>query len=421
MKNGRTKVWVISLILIGFIGSFFLGYFFSVVRLVSWDVFTSKPLNDWFKPQLALFFDEDQVDMKTVRAFNRVKNILGTRYYEPVNFSNSLSMAIKGLAAGTKDPYTVYYTPDEMKQFLEDTSGNYVGIGISVHMDENSLLTVADVFPDSPAKAAGIIKDDKIVKVNNEDVTPIKDADLIIKKIKGAPGTKVHVTVFRPSIKDYKEFDLERKPINVSYISSEMLDNKIGYIRIKQFDEDIDKDFEVQLNGLLAQGAKGLIIDVRDNPGGDYNEVVKICDRLVPKGLIVYTEDRNKNREEEYSDARELNMPLSVLVNGYSASASEILAACIKDYGKGTLVGTKTFGKGLVQSIDNRFSNGGGLKYTIARYFTPSGKCIHGIGVMPDIEIQLNDQFKTTAIEDIPHDKDNQLKIAIQEVIKKMK
>ncbi len=413
--------WILTLVLVCTVFAFMFGYLFSVVRMVSWEVFITKPMVEWLQPQYALFFNEDQVNVKDIQAYNRVKNILDTRYYEPVDFNAALSTSIKGLSAGLKDPYTVYYTPDEMKQFLEDTSGHYVGIGVSVHMDENYLLTVADVFADSPAKEAGILKNDKIVKVNNEDVTPIKDADLIVKKIKGNPGSKVRVTVFRPDLRDYLDFELERRSINVSYISSEVLDNKIGYIRIKQFDDDIAGDFEKELNDLIAKGIKGLVIDVRDNPGGDYSQVVKIADRIVPKGLIVYTEDRQKRKDEEFSDARELNMPLSILVNSYSASASEILAACVKDYGKGTLVGKKTFGKGLVQAIDTRFTNGGGLKYTVARYFTPSGKSIHGEGVMPDIEVEMNEKFKTTSIEDIPHNEDSQLKIAVEEIMKKIK
>ena len=170
------------------------------------------------------------------------------------------------------------------------------------------------------------------------------------------------------------------------------------------------------MNSLLAQEINGLVIDLRDNPGGDYHEVVKICDMLLPNGLIVYVEDRYGNRREEFSDSNHIDIPMSVLINGYSASASEIMSAALKDYGKATLVGTKTYGKGLVQQIDLRFTNGGGLKYTIARYFTPSGKSIHGEGVEPDIEVMLNEEFKSTSIDDIPHDKDNQLQIAIAQV-----
>lgn len=400
---------------------FFLGYFFSVIQLMSWDVFISKPINEWFKQQNAIYFDADQVDELNIEAFNKVKNVLENKYYKEVDFNEAFSHAIKGLSAGLDDPYTLYYTPEEMKAYLEGVSGNYVGIGVSVHMDENYLLTVADVFADSPAKEAGILKNDKIVKVDNEDVTTIRDADLIVKRIKGEPDTKVRITIYRPDERIYKEFELIRRVINISWISSEVLDEDIGYIHIKQFDDDIYRDFEVHLNNLMAKGIRGLVIDLRDNPGGSYYQVAQIADRIVPKGLIVYTEDRHKNRREQYSDERELEIPLAVLVNGYSASASEILAACVQDYDKGIIVGTKTFGKGLVQEIDIDFKNGGGLKYTKARYFTPSGKSIHGEGVIPDVEIELSEEFNTTSIEDIPQDKDNQLKIAIAEVMAKIK
>ena len=313
MKNRRI-LWISGLI-ITFVAAFFIGYFYSVVHLVSWEVFTSKAPSEWFNPQYALFFNENEVELKDIQAYNRVKNILDANYYENVDFGETFSTSIKGLTAGLKDPYTVYYTPEEMKQFLEASTGNYVGIGVSVHMDENYLLTVADVFADSPAKKVGIRKNDKIVKVDNEDVTSIKDADLIVKKIKGDEGSKVKITVYRPDTKGYIDFDIERKAINVSYISSEVIGENIGYLQIKQFDDDIASDFEQHLNSLISQGIKGLVIDLRDNPGGDYYQVVKIADRIVPKGIIVYTEDRQKRKDEEFSDARELNMPLSILIN----------------------------------------------------------------------------------------------------------
>ncbi|MGI6122627.1 MAG: S41 family peptidase [Acetivibrionales bacterium] len=413
----RQKILFSVILPICFVAVFFLGYFFSVVNLMSWNVFRSRPIKEWFKQQNAIYFDADEVDARNIEAFNKVKNVLENKYYEEVDFNDAFSGAIKGLSAGVNDPYTVYYTPEEMKSYLEGVSGNYVGIGVSVHMDENYLLTVADVFANSPAKEAGLLKNDKIVKVDNEDVTTIKDADLIVKKIKGIPDTKVRITIYRPSEGEYKDIELIRRVINISWISSEVLDNDIGYIHIKQFDDDIYRDFETHLNELMSKGIKGLVIDLRDNPGGSYYQVARIADRIVPKGLVVYTEDRNKNRNEQFSDDRELEIPLAILVNGYSASASEILAACVQDYNKGIIVGTKTFGKGLVQEIDINFTNGGGIKYTKARYFTPSGKSIHGEGVMPDVEVPLSEEFNTTSIEDIPHDKDNQLKAAIEEVM----
>lgn len=417
----KHKILVSLIILVCSAAAFFTGYFFSVIRLVSWEVFVSKPVGNWFEPQNAIYFDRDQVDFEDIAAFNHVKNILENKYYKDVDFSQVFSMAIKGLSLGVEDPYTVYYTPEEMKDYLEGISGNYVGIGVSVHMDENYLLTVADVFANSPAKEAGIMKDDKIIRVDGEDVTTIREADLIVKKIKGEPNTKVRITIYRPDENRQIELELERRYINISWISSEILDNDIGYIHIKQFDDDISRDFEQHLNELMSKGIKGLVIDLRDNPGGSYYQVVRIADRIVPKGVVVYTEDREKNRQEQYSDERELEIPLAILINGYSASASEILAACVQDYGKGTIVGTKSFGKGLVQEIDTSFSNGGGFKYTKSQYFSPSGRSIHGEGVVPDIEVEMNEEFKTTPIEDIPHESDTQLQTAIAELINNIK
>lgn len=398
--------------------AFFIGYFSSVITMVSWDVFANKPIISWFKQQNAIFLSEDNVDVENIEAYNKVKSVLEKNYYKEVDFNEAFSTSIKGLAAGLDDPYTVYFDPEEMRDYLEGVSGNYVGIGISVHMDENLLLNVADVFTDSPAKNMGLLKNDKIVKVDNEDITGITEADLIVKKIKGPANTKVRIQVYRPSINDYLDFEIERQFINISWIYSEIIDDDIGYIYIKQFDDDIAQDFETHLDELMDQGIKGLVIDLRDNPGGAYYQVVRIADRIVPQGVIVYTEDRQQNRNEQYSDGRELEIPLAILINGYSASASEILAACVQDYSKGVLVGTQTYGKGLVQEIDLDFANGGGLKYTKARYFTPSGESIHGKGVTPDIDIELSEEFMNTSIEDIPHEKDNQLQSAIRELEK---
>lgn len=417
----KYKVWLSILLPICLIAVFFIGYFYSVVRQVSWNVFLSKPIGSWFEQQHAIYFDSEEVDTLNIEAYNRVKNILQNNYYKEADFNKVFSSSIKGLAAGLDDPYTTYYTPDEMKDYLESVSGNYVGIGVSVHMDENELLNIAEVFANSPAKEVGVLKNDKIVKVDNEDVTDIKEADLIVKRIKGIPNTKVRITVYRPGVNKYLDFELERRVINISWIQSQIINNDIGYIHIKQFDDDISRDFETHLNELMDQNIHGLVIDLRDNPGGSYYQVARIADRIVPQGIVVYTEDRQKNRSEQYSDERELEIPLAILINGYSASASEILAACVQDYNKGIIVGTKSYGKGLVQEIDIDFSNGGGLKYTKASYFTPSGKSIHGEGVLPDIEVELSEEFNTTSIEDIPHDKDAQLQTAIKELMKAIK
>ena len=191
------------------------------------------------------------------------------------------------------------------------------------------------------------------------------------------------------------------------------MQENIGYIKITMFDSEIAKDFGTHLNDLIKGGIKGLIIDLRDNPGGDYSEVSAIADRLLPEGLIVYTEDRMGNREEKRSDPQELDMPIAILVNEYSASASEVLSGAVKDHNKGKLIGTRTFGKGLVQAVID-LKDGSGVKLTVARYFTPSGECIHEKGIEPDIAVELDEKYQGYAISQVPREDDIQLDKAIE-------
>jgi carboxyl-terminal processing protease len=376
--------------------------------------FFTYSLINFINPQYQISFDRE-VSRENIINFNRVKTILMRTYYQDVDENRLLEGAIHGMAQAVDDPYTVYYTAEQMKDFMEKQSGNYVGIGVTVYMDENDLLTVSETFAGSPAKEVGMRIGDKIIKVDGEDVTSIKDSELIVQKIRGVPDTNVEVTVYRPEINDYITFNMVRQVINLVYIRSDIIEENIGYIQLKLFDEDISYDFAHHVNKLIANGAKGIVLDLRNNPGGDYEQVVRIADMIIPEGLIVYTKDRNGKREEKKSDANELNMPITVLINEYSASASEILSAAIKEYGKGTLVGKTTFGKGLVQSII-RLEGGAGLKYTVSNYYTPSGVCIHGIGVTPDIEVENDQQYRYYSIEDIPEGDDKQLSCAIQEI-----
>ncbi|NLM11805.1 MAG: S41 family peptidase [Clostridiaceae bacterium] len=376
--------------------------------------FFTNTLIDALNPKYEILFSQD-VSRENIINFNRVKSLLLNSYYEELDENTLLEGAIKGMVEAVGDPYTVYYTPDMMKSFMEQQTGSYVGIGVTVFMDEDGLATVADIFDDSPAKTSGMRNGDKIVMVNGEDVTAITDLNLIVQKIKGKPDTEVAITVYRPEINNYVELSMIRKVINLVYINSKMINENIGYIQLKLFDEDITQDFVSHVNKLISQGAKGLILDLRNNPGGDYSQVVRMADIIVPEGLIVYTQDRNGNRNEEKSGSSEINIPLTVLINEYSASASEILSAAIKEYQKGTLIGKTTFGKGLVQSIIPLEGNAG-LKFTTARYFTPSGTSIHGVGVTPDIEIDNDERYRYYSIDEIPEGEDKQLLRAIDEV-----
>lgn len=400
MKSKRYWLFAIICVLVA-IAFFAAGFFaYSFVNLLN--------------PKYSIQFSQD-VSRENIINFNQVKSMLMKNYYQPVDENVLLEGAIQGMAEAMDDPYTVYYTPDQMKDFKEKAGGTYVGIGVTMFMDEDEILTVNETFAGSPAKAVGMRIGDKIVKVDGEDVTALKDSDLIVQKIRGVPDTHVEVIVYRPEINDYITFDIVRQVINLVYIESEMLEGNIGYVQLKLFDEDMAMDFANHVNTLIRGGAKGLIIDLRNNPGGDYSQVVRMADMLVPSGLIVYTEDRSGRRQEERSDANELKLPMTVLINEYSASASEILSAAIKDYKKGTLIGKTTFGKGLVQQVIE-LEGGAGLKATISRYYTPSGVCIHGIGVTPDIEVENDEQYQYYSVEDIPEGEDKQLARAIEEV-----
>lgn len=356
-------------------------------------------------------FNKDEVSKGSVEKFNQIKGILKNTYYDKVDENKLLEGAISGMTDSLRDPYTVYFTKEQMDSFSERTEGEYVGIGMHVIMDNDGVLTIVEAFEGSPAKKAGLTRDDKIIKVDGKDVTSIKDENLIINMIKGKENTHVKITIYRPSEEKSIDLDIVRKKIKVSNIKWEMLAGNIGYIRILMFDNDAYSYFNKALEELLGKGLKGLIIDVRDDPGGDYEQVVEIADRLLPKGLIVYTEDKNKKRDEKLSDDRQLGYPLAVLVNGNSASASEVLSGAIKDHDKGKLIGTKTFGKGLVQQVYG-FKDGSGLKLTVSRYFTPSGKCIQGIGIEPDIKVESLEEFKDYPVSNIPREKDVQFKRA---------
>ncbi|MDP4092842.1 MAG: S41 family peptidase [Bacillota bacterium] len=375
---------------------------------------TGLVLYNWngFQPRNEITFDPNKVSTQNIDKFNQVRKILENKYYKGIDENSMLEGAIGGMAQSLNDPYTAYYTKEQMQMLTEDINGSYVGIGISIDLDKDGLVTVIEPFEGSPAQKAGVKQGDKITKVNGKDVTGLKDSNTVVKLIKGTEGTSVKVTFYRPS--EGKSFDLDivRKKIKVENLKSEMLPGDIGYIQIKTFDAEINNYFQNSLNSLIKQGMKGLIIDLRDDPGGYYDQVVAIADRLLPKGVIVYTEDKNKKREYENSDARELGMPIAVLVNGNSASASEILSGAIKDFKKGTLIGTKTFGKGLVQQ-EYTLGDGSGVKVTIARYFTPSGVCIQGIGIQPNIEVKLPDKYKNIPVSQVQRSDDTQLQKAI--------
>jgi len=342
-----------------------------------------------------------------------VESIIKKYYIEEVDEKKLVEGAVAGIAAAVGDPYTVYLNEKEFEDFKVQTEGSYAGIGVVVSVDpSDNLITVVAPFEDTPGEKAGILPGDKIIKVNGKEVYG-ENLEEAVSMMKGPKGTDVTITIMRDKQTEPKEITITRDIIVLQTIKHKIVADNIGYIRITMFDEKTDKDFESALNELLKQNIKGLIIDVRDNPGGLLSEVVRIADRLLPKGIIVYTEDRYKNRDTEYSDSNEIRLPIVVLVNGGSASASEILAGAIQDYGKGTLIGTKTFGKGLVQNLFPLADGKSAVKVTISKYYTPKGRCIQGEGIEPDIVVELPEELQMS-ISQIKEEDDIQLQKAIE-------
>lgn len=325
----------------------------------------------------------------------------------------------KGFVESLGDPYSTYYTSDEYSALMESSSGVYAGIGATVSQNaKTGVITIVKPFKDSPASKGGIKPGDIIYKVNEEEVTG-DDLSEVVSHMKGVVGTTVDITIVREDEPEPLEFTITRQKIEIPTIEYQMLKNKIGYIIISEFDEITVEQFIKGVDELEAKGMKGLIVDVRNNPGGLLDSVVKILDRLLPPELIVYTEDKNNKRDEEKAiDKKKINVPMVVLMNGNSASAAEIFAGTLQDYKTATLIGTTSFGKGIVQKVIP-LSDGTAIKLTISKYFTPSGRNIHGTGITPDIEIELDEAMQKEIV--IPIEKDNQLQEAIQTILGKIK
>ncbi len=364
---------------------------------------------------------KDTVDSKKeiMNKINKLEALIDQYYMEDVDQQDIADGIYKGLLQSLDDPYSCYYTEKEYKALLESSSGIYCGIGATVSQNVNTgIISIVKPFVKGPAHEAGILPGDIVYKVNGEEVTG-KDLTEVVSKIKGEEGTKAKITIIREGENDPIDYSIPRKMIEVPTIEYEMLDNKIGYIAVSEFDEVTAEQFSKAIKDLDSQGQVGLIVDVRNNPGGLLSTVVSMLDRMLPKGLIVYTEDKYGKKEEEFSDDKEkFNKPLVVLINGNSASASEIFAGAIQDYKLGTIVGTTSFGKGIVQSIIP-LTDGTAIKVTVSKYYTPKGKNIHGIGIKPDVEIELKEELKKEVI--IDKKEDNQLQKGIEIINSKLK
>lgn len=337
-------------------------------------------------------------------------NSLIDRYYIGDVDETDLSEGVyKGYIEGLGDPYSVYYDEEETKQMSESLSGEFGGVGALMSQDrETGVITVLQVYDGSPAQEAGMRDGDTLYKVEGEEVTG-EDLSDVVSKVKGEKGTQVTLTVFRADTGEEEELTITRDTIEAQTVSHEMKENNVGYIRITEFDTVTYEQYKEALEDLEDQGMERLIVDLRSNPGGNLDTVCDILDLMLPEGLIVYTEDKNGEREEYTSDEEnQFDKPLVVMMNGYSASASEIFAGAIQDYGLGQIVGTQSYGKGVVQSVFD-LQDGTSVKLTIAEYFTPNGRSIDGEGITPDVEVEY--QYD----ENNP-DADNQLEKAMEVV-----
>lgn len=347
------------------------------------------------------------------RRLDEVRATLTNEYYQPLDEDELVLGAIRGMMSAVGDPYTFYYTADEMTAANEEFGGVYHGVGMLVQLTDDGAIEVARVYEDSPAEAAGVRMGDRIVAVDGVEVSGESAQTLneAIDRIQGEDGTTVVLSVQR----DGEILDLEvmRAEVSISYVEYQIINGDIGYINISQFSGNDVEGFQEAMSALQAADVSGVIIDIRNNPGGLLTDVVEIADALLPEGLIAYVEDGHGNRTEYTSDADYWDVPLVVMVNGMSASASELLSAAIQDYDRGTIVGTTTYGKGIVQTLITFAEDGAGMQLTTASYYSPSGRSIHENGVEPDVTVELSEDCDLT-VPSPNLENDNQLAAALE-------
>ena len=356
---------------------------------------------------------KDAFDGSTQKKVSELKELIDQNYMGDVDEKQLEEGIYKGFISGLDDPYSVYYDEEETKSLYETTEGEYQGIGAVLSQNMNTgIITLVQIYDDSPAMKAGLKDNDILYKVNGEEVTGVELTE-VVSHIKGEKGTTVEMTVLRGADNEEVTVTATRDTVEAQTVKYRMMDGQIGYVSVSEFDSVTYDQYQKALKDLEGQGMKGLVVDLRNNPGGNLNTVCDMLDLMLPKGLIVYTEDKDGNRQEASSDdENQFTLPLAVLVTGNSASASEIYAGAIQDYGIGDIVGTQTYGKGVVQQIFD-LKDDTCVKLTIAKYFTPKGRSINGKGITPDVEVEYE------ADENNP-EADNQLDKAVETIKNKL-
>ena len=350
------------------------------------------------------------------RKIEALEQIIDREYIESVS-NNALEDGIyAGVMSALNDPYAAYYNPEEYEEMQRDNQGIYYGIGAYMQKDKDTLYPlISSVIPNTPAEESGILANDYITAIEGED-TYDWPLDVVVKNIRGPENTSVHLTISRKQDGEVKEIEMDvmRRKVETPTVEYEKKDKGIAYIQISEFDSVTVDQFAEALAEARADGMKALVLDLRSNPGGSLKAVVDIACMMLPKGRVVYTEDKYGKQQSYNCDGKnELDVPMVVLVNGNSASAAEILAGAIKDYKKGTIMGTTTYGKGIVQQIFP-LTDGSAVKFTVSHYYTPNGNDIHKKGIEPDVEVR----FDSEAYQ--KDETDNQLEEAIKELEKKL-
>ena len=393
-----------------------------VIAILITAIVTAR-LTSFLYTNVLIYLPSSDGNKNFINKLSVINTVLRDEYLYDIDEDAVTEQAIEAYVEGLDEPYTHYYNPKKFSSYVSSLQDSYVGIGIVISDNDDNRIEVVAPIEDSPAYEQGIKPGDIIKAVDGKEYSG-DEMDEAVSHIKGGKtGTTVTVTIVRDGGEPF-DVVVERRDISQESVKTEMLDGNIGYVRITSFNnserkskQDTYTEFREKVTQLQKDGMEKMIIDLRDNPGGDLDVVCNIADMIVPEGTITYMEYKNGKRETFKSDAKEINMPIAVLINENSASASEVLTGCLKDYNKAVIIGKKSYGKGIVQTV-YPFLDGSGMSLTVAKYYSPNGVCIHGTGIEPDVDVDVSEEYKDYYASQIPKEDDTQLKKAIEELNK---
>lgn len=376
----------------------------------------------YVKDNISIYFPSADADKVFTNKITAIENFLDAKYLYEYDKSKAREAAIKAYVSSLEEPYTEYYTTEEFSSYLDNIEDGYVGIGVIVGVNSDNRIEVVAPFENSPAYEAGIVPGDILKAVEGAEYSGTELTDAVNSIKGGKEGTFVNITIVRDGSEEIN-LTVERRDISAESVSGEMIDGETGYVRITSFNMSAENgkhstytEFADKVDELKNNGMKKMILDLRDNPGGVLTEACSIADMLLPEGVITYTEDKTGERKYYNSDAESVEIPMVILINGNSASASEVLTGALKDYGLATVVGTTSYGKGIVQDVCP-FYDGSGMSFTSSKYYTPNGVCIHEIGIEPDVTVELPEELQDMYASELDRSEDTQLQKAI-EIIK---